>query len=166
MKKISVQQEKSLLAMLRKDYDISVISSSLGLSPSHVSYLRRCYRKTGSVRFSHSSRSLSLEEKVCAVLEVAEKSLSLSCVSLKYQIPMSTLHNWLHVYQRTGLQGLTFLLEVQMKKGKKDTTSITTSEKKYTEAYVKELEYKLLKAEAEIALLKKLRALIQAEKKR
>ena len=79
---------------------------------------------------------------------------------------MSTLHNWLHVYQRTGLQGLTFLLEVQMKKGKKDTTSITTREKKYTEAYVKELEYKLLKAEAEIALLKKLRALIQAEKKR
>lgn len=99
-------------------------------------------------------------------MEVAEKSLSLSCVSLKYQIPMSTLHNWVRIYQRTGLKGLTFLLEVQMKKEKKPTTSIATGENKYTEAYVKELEYKLLKAEAEIALLKKLRALIQAKKKK
>jgi hypothetical protein len=36
--------------------------------------------------------------------------------------------------------------------------------KVYDEAYVKKLENELLKARAEVAFLKKLRALIQAEK--
>lgn len=79
---------------------------------------------------------------------------------------MSTLHKWVDIYRKTGLKGLTFLLEVQMKKEKKISTSPTANEKQYTEEYVKELEYKLLKAEAEIAVLKKLRALILTKKKR
>lgn len=166
MKKLSVQQEKELLRMFKADYDQSVIASYFGLSLNYVGYLRRCYIKTGHICFSHDSRNLSLEEKVIAVVEAAEKSLSLSDVSIKYRLPMSTLHKWVDIYRKTGLKGLTFLLEVQMKKEKKISTSPTANEKQYTEEYVKELEYKLLKAEAEIAVLKKLRALILTKKKR
>jgi hypothetical protein len=165
MKKLSSKEEKALLYMFKKGYDLSLICSTFNLCQTYVQRLYKCYKTTGSVSFTHDTRTLSLEEKVRAVVAVAEKSLTLFSASIKYNLPHSTLHGWLRIYQRTGLKGLTYLLEVQMKK-KKQPISVPPSGKKYTEEYVKELEYKLLKAEAEIAFLKKLRALTQADKRR
>lgn len=164
MKKLSPQQEKSLLYMIKKDYDLSFICSSFNLSISYVRYLRRCYKETGHICFSHNSQMLSVEDKVRIVVQVAEKSLSLTSASIKYNLASSTLNAWVSTYLQGGLKGLTYLLELQMKK--KQPISKVPSEKKYTEEYVKKLEYKLLKAEAEIAFLKKLRALIQADKRK
>lgn len=164
MKKLSAQQERSLLYMIKNEYDLSSICSSFNLSISYVRYLRRCYQETGRISFSHNSQMLSQEEKIRITLEVAEKSLSLTAASIKYNLASSTLHDWINTYRRRGLKGLTYLLELQMKK--KRPVSKVPSEEKYTKEYVKELEYKLLKAEAEIAFLKKLRALMQADKRK
>lgn len=165
MKKLSSKEEEALLYMFKKGYDLSFVCSTFNLCQTYVKHLYKCYKITGSVSFTHNTRTMSLKEKLRAVVSVAEKSLTLSSASIKYNLPYSTLHGWLRIYQRTGLKGLTYLLEVQMKK-KKQPISVPSSEKKYTEEYVKELEYKLLKAEAEIAFLKKLRALTQADKRR
>lgn len=109
MKKLSPQQEASLQYMIKNNYDLSYICSSFNLSISYVRYLRRCHQETGNICFSHDSHMLSMKEKVRIALEVAEKSLSLTAASIKYNLASSTLHGWVSTYQRTGLKGLTYL---------------------------------------------------------
>ena len=137
------------------------LSARFGISSSYASQLRLRYISNGRQCFHSSSRSLSVKDKTRIVLEVVQKHLPLAQAARKYNIPQSTLSKWKNIYQSVGLKGMTFYFENQMKRYKSEVSE--TSPKTYDEAYVKKLEYELLKARAEVAYLKKLRALIQEE---
>lgn len=160
---------RKLLFNFREDFmssceeglSLDDLSARFGISPGHASTLRRKYRLHGRQCFIPASRSLSVKDKVRVILEIVQKHLTLYQASCEYNVPSSTLSKWRKVYLSTGLKGLTYYFETQMKRNKPQKT--TSVPKTYDEAYVKQLEYELLKARAEVAYLKKLRALIQEE---
>ena len=161
-KKLLYHQHEEFFSLCEQDYSVKELCAHFGISPSHAASLRLNYRSKGRKCFNQSSKGLTVREKIRITLEVVQNALSLSQASRKYNAPSSTLSKWKNLHRTVGIQGLRFYFETQMKKQKQMDSS--TSPKVYDEAYVKQLENELLKARAEVALLKKMRALIQAEK--
>ena len=161
-KKLLCHQHEEFFSLCEQGHSIKELCSHFGISPSYAASLRLNYRSQGRECFNRSSKRLTVKEKIRITLEIVQKALSLSQASRKYNVPPSTLCKWKNLHATVGLQGLRFYFETQMKKQKQADNS--ASPKVYDEAYVKKLENELLKARAEVALLKKLRALIQAEK--
>ena len=160
-RKLLFNSHEDFISSCEEGLSASALSARFGISPSHAAMLRRKYVLHGRQCFIPSSRSLSLKDKVRIILGIVEKHLTLTQASCEYNIPSSTLSKWRKIYLSTGLKGLTFYFETQMKRYNPKTPK--ASSKTYDEAYVKQLEYELLKARAEVAYLKKLRALIQEE---
>ena len=161
-KKLLFQQHEEFFSLCEQGYSVKELSRHFGVSLSHADALRRNYRSNGRNCFNQSSKGLTVKEKTRITLEIVQKVLSLSQASYKYNVPSSTLSKWKSLHKTVGLQGLRFYFEIQMKKQKQ--VDCPAPPKVYDDAYVKKLENELLKARAEVAFLKKLRALIQAEK--
>lgn len=160
-RKLLFNFHEDFISSCEEGLSLDDLSARFGISPSHASTLRRKYRLHGRQCFMSSSRSLSVEDKVRVILGIVQKHLTLSQASCEYNVPSSTLSKWRKVYLSTGLKGLTYYFETQMKRYKPQSSA--SASRTYDEAYVKQLEYELLKARAEVAYLKKLRALIQEE---
>lgn len=99
---------------------------------------------------------LGVEQKKAAVEDILKKGLSLSEVALKYDISRDTLKRWVKVYQEQGKAGL------NRKRAMKKRRQITETELDELEKLRKRNEY----LEAENALLKKVKALVEERENR
>ena len=100
-----------------------------------------------------------MERKLEIVLEVEQKQLSLSEVALKYLVPIWSLRRWVRAYQESGAAGLV----------RKGVTGDMKKKRQRTEAELDELEMLRKRneyLEAENALLKKVRALVEEKEAR
>ena len=100
---------------------------------------------------------LNAEEKYRCIAEVVNKELSLSQASLKHDKPHDTLRVWYNAYLRDGMQGLEPKRKSMAKK------------KAYTPEQLDELEMLRRRneyLEAENALLKKVKALVEEREAR
>lgn len=114
----------------------------------------RLHGKDGLLQKASRSR-ISPSEKESIILEHIQKGVSLSQLSLRYDIGRSTIKSWLRRY-RSGGSLLHHDLRHQMARAKK--------KEKQTE--LERLQAENLRLRAENALLKKVRALVEEQEAR
>lgn len=105
------------------------------------------------------ARHMSFEEKVMVIEEIVNNGLSLTAASIKYEIPHETLRRWYLSYKSHGADGLR----------RKNESPMSRKKRAYTEDELDELERLRLRnewLEAENALLKKVRALVEEREAR
>ena len=145
--------------LLDAGQSINRVSRDLHVDSKHLKQLRQHYLEGGELALllpDHKSQ-LSAKEKHACLLEVNNKELSLSQASLKHDIPYKTLRNWYNAYLRDGMQGLERKNKSMAKK------------KAYTPEQLDELEMLRRRneyLEAENALLKKVKALVEEREAR
>ena len=101
----------------------------------------------------------TVEEKLCIVKDILNNGLSLEDAVLKYKVRNDTLKLWANQYINTGIDGLRRKNEGKQMKKKRS----------YTPEELDELEQLRLRnewLEAENALLKKVKALVEAREAR
>ena len=99
------------------------------------------------------------EEKMTIIKDIIDNNLSLLSASIKYLIPQHTLIRWLKAYQSEGEQGLV----------RKNASGTMAKKKAYTAEQLDELERLRRRneyLEAENALLKKVKALVEEREAR
>ena len=140
---------------------IYYIEKHLGLDRKAIKLARRRYLAGGELsllRPNHQVR-LSQERKLAIVLEVEQKQLSLPEVALKHLIPQYSLRRWVKAYRQFGEAGLA---RKGSSNGMKKKRQLTETELDELEMLRKRNEY----LEAENALLKKVRALVEEREAR
>jgi len=102
---------------------------------------------------------LEAEKKEELLLEIQEKGLSLQQAAVTYDVPVSTLKRWRKAYEESGLSGL----------DRKRSERTMRKKRQRTEAELDELEILRKRneyLEAENALLKKVKALVEEREAR
>jgi len=171
-----VSTKRDVIKLYHKGFSSKEIEERIGMSSSYIENLCRKYDLRGeSSLHKRKLHCYSQEYKLSIVQEVSKKLLSLNGASLKYDIPQSSIHNWLEEYRRLGESRFLELKSAIMKKEDEKDIKISSVNKncekgpnikvKKTERE-KELEKELEIAHAEIAYLKKWRALIQKEERK
>ena len=152
---------KYVQAMLLMDEGRSAnsVSREMHINPMHIKLIRNRYLRGGerALLSPEYSPRPSAEEKYACIAEVVRKELSLSQASLKYDKPHETLRVWYNAYLRSGMRGLERKNKAMAKK------------KVYTEEQLDELEILRRRneyLEAENALLKKVKALVEEREAR
>lgn len=139
---------------------VNYICKLLRMTPNSLYLARQRYIAGGEMALSRPGYLPHLDPKrKWEILQDIEKnSLPLSVASLKYGILRSTIRSWQHAYQRAGLTGLG--RPKRMKQNPKRTR--TEAELDELEVLRRRNEY----LEAENALLKKVKALVEEREAR
>jgi len=147
--------------MLDEGRSMNYIVKHLGVDRGSIKLARLRYTDGGELallRPSHQAH-LSLERKLEIVREVDEKQLSLPEVALKHLIVPYTLRRWVKAYHQSGEAGL----------ARKGSSNGMKKKRQRTEAEIDELEMLRKRneyLEAENALLKKVKALVEEREAR
>ncbi len=131
----------------------------LGMGASTLLLMRQRYLKGGELALLHPDYQphLSHSDKLFIIEDIQKNGLSLSAASLKYNKQVYTLRRWLHAFQKQGEAGLTRKRTTMAKKRQR-----TEAELDELEMLRKRNEY----LEAENALLKKVKALVEEREAR
>jgi transposase-like protein len=123
--------------------------------------MRRLYLKGGELALLAPAYSpqLTAKKKEKILLAIKEKGLSLYAAAGIYGIPGGTLGRWKRVYEQSGLEGLSRKRSENAMKKKRQRTEAELDE---LEMLRKRNEY----LEAENALLKKVKALVEEREAR
>ena len=147
--------------MLDEGRSISYIEKHLKIGRKTIKLARQRYLAGGELALlqpKHQAQ-MSLERKLEIVKEVEQKQLSLPEVALKHLMQTNTLRRWVKAYRQFGEDGL----------ARKGTSKEMKKKRQRTEAELDELE-ELRKRneylEAENALLKKVKALVEEREAR
>ena len=140
---------------------INYVCQLLKMGRVTVKLIRQRYLRGGELALLHPQYQplRDTETKIKILRDITDNHLSLLNASLKYDIQVYTIRRWIHAYQTNGIAGLT---------RKRKQTSMKKKRQR-TEAELDELE-KLRKRneylEAENALLKKVKALVEERENR
>ncbi len=119
----------------------------------------KAYGKAG-LRQPTGQHSLTAEEKERIVLEHTEKGVSLSRLSLQYNLNRETIKSWLRTVRRGGS-----LYDVKQR-GDPKKDPMARPKKKEPQTELEKLRAENLRLRAENALLKKVRALVEEQEAR
>lgn len=135
------------------------ISQENGINKSMVKRWVSFYRKYGVDGLKPISNNYSVDFRLRVIRIMKAESLSLSQTCLRYKIPsVSTLWNWLRIYNALGEQGLNKIIKGRPATMPRKPKKPLTREEQLME--------ELADLRAENAYLKKLHALIQSEEKK
>lgn len=140
---------------------ISKVSRELHVAIKKLALLRVKYLRGGELAMmvpEYVPRKSASEKYLC-IVEVLNNELSLREASLKHEIQVDTLREWYRAYLLHGMEGLE----------RKNKSGIMARKKVYTEAQLDELERLRRRneyLEAENALLKKVKALVEEREAR
>ena len=147
--------------MLDDGHSVNYIQKQLRVDRKTLLLARRRYLSGGELALllPKYQPQLSMERKLEIVREVDQKQLSLSEVALKHLIPRYSLERWMKAYHQFGESGL----------ARKSTSNGMKKKRQRTEAEMDELEMLRKRneyLEAENALLKKVKALVEEREAR
>ena len=149
------------LEMIRKRKNHEFIPAMNGLSlkcwHNKIRIWERIYDYLGESGLEHTKPVLTISEKVKMMKRISNGE-SITDVALSYAREENIVAKWYRIYRQYGIDGLKSLKRGRKKKMKKPSKNKNKSE---LEQLREENEY----LKAEIEYLKKLRALIQKEKK-
>ena len=165
-KKFIMKNEKypikvAAVRMLASGKSASQVCRELHIGPNSLRLWYQQYSQGGelSLLAKPHAHQKSFEEKVMIIEDIVNNGLSLTAASIKYELVHETLRGWYLSYKSHGLEGLRRKNEATMSKKKRT----------YTEDELDELERLRLRnewLEAENALLKKVRALVEEREAR
>ena len=147
--------------MLDEGKSLNYVERHLKTGRQSIKLARQRYLVGGELALlqpSHQTQ-LSLERKLEIVQEVEQKQLSLPEVALKHLVPPHTLRRWVKAYHQSGESGL----------ARKGSSNGMKKKRQRTEAEMDELEMLRKRneyLEAENALLKKVKALVEEREAR
>ena len=147
--------------MLASGKSASQVCRELHIGPNSLRLWYQQYSQGGelSLLAKPHAHQKSFEEKAMIIEDIVNNGLSLTAASIKYELAHETLRGWYLSYKSHGLEGLRRKNEATMSKKKRT----------YTEDELDELERLRLRnewLEAENALLKKVRALVEEREAR
>jgi transposase-like protein len=151
------------MSMLENGYSYSYIATEFGIDHSLLEYLYHIYQKDGpSALLNKTNTKATAFIKQQAVLDFEENHLSLVEVMLKYDISKSALKQWRKKYHLGGIEALKADGRGRQRKNmgrpkKKSLDEMTELER---------LQYRVKYLEAENALLKKVKALVEEREAR
>ena len=147
--------------MLDEGRSINYIVKHLETTHDSIKMARQRYMIGGELALLQPNyqAQLSLEKKLEIVREVEQKELSLPEVALKHLVIPTTLRRWVKAYHQSGRAGL---VRKSSSNGMKKKRQRTKAEMDELEMLRKRNEY----LEAENALLKKVRALVEEREAR
>ena len=144
--------------MIEDGHSIMSIKKKYGINRTLLSSLWSEYQKKGSVALEKKSNTnATVEIKLKAIKDFEEKHLSLAEVMSKYDISESALRSWRRKYHAGGIEGLS----KQKRKGR--PPGMGRPKKKTAEQMteLERLQKENLELKTELALLKKVRALVE-----
>ena len=147
--------------LLNEGRSFNYIVKHLGVDRETIKLVHLRYKNGGELALLRPifQPQSSIERKLEIVREVDEKLLSLPGVALKHLISTSTLRRWVNAYHQFGKAGL----------ARKGSSNGMKKKRQRTEAELDELEILRKRneyLEAENALLKKVKALVEEREAR
>ena len=147
--------------MLDEGKSLNYVEKNLKVGRQSIKLARQRYLTGGEIALLQPQYKPhhGVEEKVRIVQDIEEKQLPLSEASVKYNVPHETLRRWRRALREFGEAGL-------MRKGSSHSMK---KKRQLTEAELDELEMLRKRneyLEAENALLKKVRALVEEREAR
>lgn len=146
-----------ILSLYKEGYGCGYISNLLSLSESHVCRLLNRYRNSGEIslkRLNPSEFTVKLKTEV--VHQVLEKSLSCEQVALQYGISESAVYSWVSKVKFHGYESL-----LAIKPKGRPCNPMGRPKKKEPQTETERLQEQVLRLQAENALLKKVKALVE-----
>ena len=140
---------------------LGLVCRKLHVAVDTMRLVRKQYLAGGELALLKPSHvfQYELEEKEKILLGIQEKGLSLYQASVAYGVPACTIGRWKKAYEQSGLSGLSRKCSTSTMKKKRQRTE---SEQDELEMLRKRNEY----LEAENALLKKVKALVEEREAR
>ena len=149
--------QKEAIALYESGYGSTTIGHMLKVHQRIIREWILRYKLRGENGFVKlKSRFISVEEKIEIIKLLKEKSLSCEVVAITYGYSKSSVLSWLRIVDSEGYDGLYIRKKRESMKKIKKKANIAEDE-------LKELYIKLEWLEAENALLKKVKALVEAE---
>lgn len=138
---------------------VHVVSSKYGIHHYRLKLLRKRYEERGLPGLLESSglRRYNLEERLSILRDIEQNHISLLKASLKYDIAHTALYQLLNAYRSKGEEGIATKRDMARKKRQ--------TSKEYLDE-LEELRRRNEYLEAENALLKKVKALVEERESR
>ena len=160
MKESKYPIKVAAVRMLDEGRSVGSICKELHIGPKSLRLWYQQYKQGGEHNLlpKRHSFQLSYEEKLKIVQDIVDNSIPLTSASIKYIISHETLRSWLISFKSLGPEGLHRKNESRMSK-----------KRNYTDEELDELEQLRRRnewLEAENALLKKVRALVEEKEAR
>ena len=157
MRKYNYPERVAAMQMLADGHSISQVERKTGIDHFLLYRLWEKYNAGGELALLDDKlRRRTYEEKLLIMRELVEKGVSLKTVSIKFDICVRTLKRWREKYIEKGPEGLVSQRDSMPKKRR------TAAELDELEILRKRNEY----LEAENALLKKVKALVEEREAR
>ena len=147
--------------MLNEGKSAHYACTKLRVNPWTLKLIYQRYQSGGELALLNPSYQpqMSVEKKLVIIEDIEKNGLSLSEASLKYDVQRYTIKRWLIAYQKSGESGLI----------RKNASNNMAKKRQRTEAELDELEMLRRRneyLEAENALLKKVKALVEEREAR
>ena len=160
MKESKYPIKVAAVRMLDEGRSVGSICKELHIGPNSLRLWCQQYKQGGEHNLlpKRHSFQLSYEEKLKIVQDIVDNSIPLTSASIKYIIAHETLRSWLISYKSFGPEGL-----------HRKNKSRMSKKRNYTDEELDELEQLRRRnewLEAENALLKKVRALVEEKEAR
>ena len=157
------ESEKALvLSYYQSGYSCRGIGQELGIPYRRITEWLNQYRTNGFIGLpSRSCRRYPIDLKQSAVREVLENSLSCEVSALKYGVSTTAVVNWVKRVKRLGYDSLS----VSPKPGR-SSKIMGRPRKKTPQTDLEKLQEENARLKAEVALLKKVKALVEEREAR
>lgn len=152
------KEKLKYMKMLERGFTIDYIKKHYGINDTQLNVMWLKYQAEGSSALQdRKAQNRSIEEKLSAIDDYQNKHLPLTEVCLKYDIDKSTVQRWCQRYRLSGPTALITGVDkanVKSYMGRPKKTSEQMTEFERLQKENQELK-------TEIALLKKMRALVE-----
>ena len=158
MSKLSYEDKKEIIRLYDEEHlGYTAIATSYHINKHTVLKIVRKYHLHGEDSlFKKKNRSFPPDVKLEIIQRVMNGESKIS-IAIEYNIQDTMITNWLQKYQLLGYDGLKDKPKGSPPSMKKEIKPIDPNDK---DAIIKELERRNLELEAEVEVLKKLRALV------
>ena len=139
-----------------------LVGRQMGINENYVSEWLDCYYQDGlSGLQKHPIKRADFAEKCKIVCEYAEKGVPLHRICAEYHVGLTTVQRWARIYRQGGYAALRAIKAPGT--GRK---GMGRPKKKEPQTELERLRYENEYLRAEVALLKKVRALMEEKEKR
>ena len=161
-KKHSIEERLLAVQKCLEGYAPRGVGRMLGIKEHYVSEWLERYRQNGIAGLQkRPNKHANFEEKCKIICEYAEKHVPLHRVCAKYHVSLSSVSRWAAAYRKGGYDALR-----DIKPQGKGRKGMGRPKKQEPQTELERLRYENEYLRAEVALLKKVRALVEEREKR
>lgn len=165
--KVPLEVKKEALKMLQLGMSVRSVSKRLGFTHGELQTWRLIYEQEGEQGLASYPKNMCIDAlKSKIICKYREKRVPLHTLSARYSVPYSSVSRCVSTYNRkgwSGVEGATIDMREVMRSGDTLEEALNKAElKQRLKEALNELEY----LRAENALLKKVKALMEAEERK